>query len=74
VPLKRSSYEVTFTDAEWTQLKQLFKGGVCDYSKRGIRQQPTLAWMTYETASGKAIYGGKPLGPPPVSTPFVRRK
>jgi hypothetical protein len=69
-PLNRSSYKVAFTDAQWSQLQSIFPTGVCDYSKPGVSQQPTVAWLTYEDARGKVIYGGRPLGPPPVSVPF----
>jgi hypothetical protein len=58
-------YPIQFTDAEWTQLQQTFPSGVCDYSKAGVDQQPTIPWMSY--ASGP---GGQPLGPAPVSAPL----
>ncbi len=70
VPLNRSSYAVTFTDAQWAQMQQTFPQGVCDYSKPGIGQQPALPWLTYQNAQGNVIYGGRSLGPPPVSVPF----
>ena len=87
VPLHQSDfYPVTFTDAEWARLQQTFPGGVCDYSKRGVDQQNTIPWMTYQSdATGRhVIYGGRPLGPAPVnsgegwtsptfSEPFTRR-
>jgi hypothetical protein len=69
-PLDRSSYAVRFTDAQWTQVSQAFPDGVCNYAKPGASQQPTIAWMTYQDARGKVIYGGRPLGPPPVSKPL----
>lgn len=70
-PLNRSAYlPVQFTDAEWSQLQSIFPEGVCDYSKPGVDQRHTVPWLTYQAASGKVIYGGRPLGPPPVSTPI----
>jgi Tannase-like family of unknown function (DUF6351) len=70
-PLNRSAYlPVQFTDAEWSQLQSIFPNGVCNYSKPGVDQRPTVPWLTYQTASGKVIYGGRPLGTPPVSTPI----
>ena len=69
-PLRRSDYAVAFTDAEWAQLQATFPAGVCDYSKPGVSQQPTIPWLTYQDAAGRVIYGGRPLGPPPVSVPF----
>jgi hypothetical protein len=58
-------YPIQFTDTEWTQLQQTFPTGVCDYSKPGVGQQPTIPWMSY--AAGP---GGRPLGPAPVSAPL----
>lgn len=68
-PLSRSDYGVTFTDAEWAELERTFPTGVCDYSKPGVAQQPTIPWLTYQTAGGKVVYGGRPMGPAPVSKP-----
>jgi hypothetical protein len=75
-PLNRNAYgAVTFTDAEWAQLEKTFATGVCNYSKPGVGQQPTIPWMTYQNAKGQVIYGGRPMGAPPASTEFrVRAK
>ncbi|MGN6868239.1 MAG: DUF6351 family protein [Solirubrobacteraceae bacterium] len=63
-PLRASDYyPVTFSDAEWTQLQQIFPRGVCNWSKPGVDQAPTIPWQTYQTASGSVVYGGQPLGP-----------
>jgi hypothetical protein len=70
-PLSRSGYgSVTFTDTEWAALQKAFPTGVCDFSKPGVDQQPTIPWMTYQNAKGQVVYGGKPMGPPPTSTEF----
>jgi hypothetical protein len=70
-PLLRSDYyPIIFNDAQWQQMLATFPNGVCDYSKPGQFQQDTVAWQTYQDASGAVIYGGTPLGPPPASTPF----
>jgi hypothetical protein len=70
-PLRRSAYlPIQFTGADWSELEKTFPGGVCDYSKPGVDQRPTIPWLTYQTASGNVIYGGRPLGPPPTSTPI----
>jgi hypothetical protein len=70
-PLRRSAYPgVKFTKAEWAQLRRTFSSGVCNFSKPGVEQQPTVPWLTYQTASGHVIYGGKPLGRPPASHEF----
>jgi hypothetical protein len=72
-PLKRSDYPVAFTAAEWAQLKATFPQGVCDYGKPGVSQQPTIPWLTYQTASGKVIYGGRALPPPPRSVALKKK-
>ncbi len=69
-PLARSDYPLPFTDAQWAQLQQAFPAGVCDWTKPGVAQQPTIPWMTYQDAAGKVIYGGRAMGPAPVSVPF----
>jgi hypothetical protein len=78
-PLRRSDYTVgtgplavpvPFTDAEWAQLQAIFPAGVCDFSKPGVAQQGTQPWQTYQDASGSVIYGGTPLGDPPLSQPL----
>lgn len=70
-PLNRAAYgKVKFTDAEWSQLQDVFEHGVCDFSQRGVRQQGTVPWLTYQDANGDVIYGGRPLGAAPRSTSF----
>jgi hypothetical protein len=70
-PLRRADYpDVTFTGAQWAALQATFPTGVCDYSKAGVGQQPTIPWLTYQNAKGHVIYGGKPLGSPPTSRGF----
>jgi hypothetical protein len=64
-PLDPNEYPVKFTPEEWTELQQAFPTGVCDYSKPGVGQRPSIPWITF--AGGP---GGRPLGPPPRSTPF----
>jgi hypothetical protein len=61
--LNRADYSVTFTDAQWARLQQVFPQGVCDFSKPGVGQQPpTAPWLTFNSGPG-----GVPLGPPPTS-------
>ena len=44
----RTEYGVDWTDAQWTRLLDIFPGGVCDYSKPGIGQQPLAGtWLTF---------------------------
>ena len=69
-PLRRDDYDVAFTSTQWAELKAAFPRGVCDYSKPGVAQKGATSWLTYQDASGRVVYGGKPMGPVPVSTPF----
>ncbi len=70
-PLSRSDYPgIMFTDAQWTQLQTTFPAGVCDFSRPGVDQQPTIPWLTYQSADGHVIYGGRPLGKQPTSREF----
>ena len=66
-PMRRDDYPVTFSDVQWKRLQQAFPGGVCDYSKPGVSQHGAVAWLTYQDARGGVIYGGRPMGPPPLS-------
>jgi uncharacterized tannase-like protein DUF6351 len=71
-PLRRSDYlPVEFTDSEWAQLVKTFPGGVCDWSRLGPSQQGTIPWQTYQDSRGRAVYGGRPLGRAPRSTPVA---
>ena len=62
-PLRRSDYHVTFTEAEWRQLQLAFPSGVCDWSKPGVGEQPSIPWTSFEQGPG-----GRPLGRAPAST------
>jgi hypothetical protein len=74
-PLRRSDYApVTFTDAEWARMGQLFPSGVCDFSKPGPGRRPTTPWQTYQNRRGRVIYGGRALGRPPRSHMLRRRR
>ena len=39
-PIDFKSYAVDFTPAEKSRLRSIFPQGVCDYSKRGVKQRP----------------------------------
>jgi hypothetical protein len=65
MPLERSDYSVSFTDAQWARLEAAFPTGVCDWTRRSVDQQRSLVWPTF--AGGP---GGEALGPPPTSEPL----
>ena len=52
-----------FSDEQWAQLQAVFPEGVCDFTKPGVSQQPTIPWQQYGTAEA-AVYGGKPMPTP----------
>ncbi len=54
-----------FTDDQAQRLRAVFPDGVCDWTKPGVNQVPFAGPMTFEDGPG-----GKPLGPPPASTPL----
>ena len=67
---KKTDPTKSFTAEQLTELKSAFPNGVCKYSRPGVEQQPTIPWMTYQTASGELITGGEPMGAAPASTPI----
>jgi hypothetical protein len=60
---------IPFTDSQWATMPTIFPDGVCDFSKPGVDQQPTIPWQTYQNdaAGGSVTYGGTQLGQPPAS-------
>jgi hypothetical protein len=51
-PVSSSDYKVTFTADEMVRLKQVFAGGVCDWSKPGVEQQPLAGtWQSLPAAT-----------------------
>jgi hypothetical protein len=70
VPLSRASYSpISFTDAQWAQLRNTFPDGVCDFSRPGVDEQPTVGWLTYAGGAG-----GQELGSAPASKPDKLKK
>jgi hypothetical protein len=64
-PLNPTDYApVLFSPAQWTRLEAVFPGGVCDWTRPGIGQQPAASPLDF--AAGP---GGVPLPPAPVSQP-----
>jgi hypothetical protein len=61
-PLDTKDYGVALTDDQLETLRGAFPNGVCDYSKPGVGDQPSVPWMSF--AAGP---GGKPLGAAPKS-------
>jgi hypothetical protein len=54
-PAKASDYSVGFSAGEWARLKAIFPQGVCDWSKRGVKQQALKdTWLAFPKP-GKAV-------------------
>ena len=52
-PPPSTALQVAFTADEMTRLKKIFPGGVCDWSKPGVDQQPFAGtWQTFNTERG----------------------
>jgi hypothetical protein len=64
-PLAPSDYSVSFTSEQWARLQAVFPGGVCNYAVPGVAQAAPQPWQTFANDT----YGGRPLGPAPVSKP-----
>src|SRR5262245_12331247 len=47
-PIDFGDYKVSFTPAERLRLAAIFPKGVCDWSRRGVNQQPQKdEWLSY---------------------------
>jgi hypothetical protein len=64
-PLDRADYGVAFSEEQWARLQAVFPGGVCNYAVPGVAQAAPQPWQTFANDT----YGGRPLGPAPVSKP-----
>ena len=54
-PVNAEGYAVAFTADELARLKSIFPEGVCDWSKRGVKQRALKdSWLTYP-APGRAV-------------------
>jgi len=68
-PLDRKDYGlIPFTPDQWARMKAIFPDGVCDFSRPGVDQQPTIPWLTYQDQAGNVVYGGQPLPPAPANS------
>jgi hypothetical protein len=66
-PVSASDYGLLgLTAAQLRALRKVFPTGVCDWSKRGIGQQPVKAWQAYGD-SGTVVYGGRSMPAAPRS-------
>jgi hypothetical protein len=65
-PINRADYNpIGLTDAQFNRLKAVFSGGVCDFSKPGVSQQPAVGPLDFSAGPG-----GVPFAEPPQQQPF----
>jgi hypothetical protein len=63
-PFNAADYpSIMFTAPQLTRLQAVFAGGVCDWSKPGVGQEPAVGGLSF-----RAGPGGQPIGPAPVSS------
>ncbi|MCU1593337.1 MAG: hypothetical protein JWO12_729 [Frankiales bacterium] len=63
-PLSAQDYGLLgLTAAQLTRLRAVFPAGVCDWSRKGVGQQPVVPWQTYQDGRGRVIYGGTRMAP-----------
>jgi hypothetical protein len=55
-PLASSDYKVNFTAVEWARLKEIFPGGVCDWSKPGVGQVRVVTWPSFGPSPNNLVY------------------
>ena len=55
-PLDRKAYKTSFTDDEYNRLRQLFPGGVCDWSKKGVGQADLVPWASFGPAPENLVF------------------
>ncbi len=72
-PLQREALGVALSDGQWARLQAVFPDGVCDWSRPGVGQVPSVTWLEYAKRGGRVIYGGRKMHRAPRSEPLGRR-
>lgn len=55
-PLLRTDYKVSFTPSEWGALQSIFPSGVCDWSRPGVNQVPSLPWRSFGPSTTNLLF------------------
>jgi hypothetical protein len=61
-PVDAADYKVTFTAREMAQLKSVFPGGVCDWSKPGVEQRGVKTWGSVGPSPENLLSGANGRG------------
>ena len=46
-PIDRGDYKAALNDAQLATLREIFPGGVCDFSRPGVGKRSSQTWLTY---------------------------
>jgi hypothetical protein len=46
-PIDMADYRVAFTSQQRARLGTIFPNGVCDWSKKGVKQVKVVTWASY---------------------------
>jgi hypothetical protein len=46
-PIDPADYTVSMSEADVAALREVFPGGVCDWSKPGVNQVPVVTWASF---------------------------
>ena len=55
-PIDAKDYKVPMTADDMAKLKQIFAGGVCDFSKPGVSQTPVVTWASFGPNPNNLIF------------------
>jgi len=55
-PVDRRDYAVSFTGEEMGRLLRIFPDGVCDWSKRGVRQTSVVTWPSFGPSPDNLVF------------------
>ena len=58
-PIDRADYKAPLSDAQLATLRDLFVGGVCDYSRPGVGRRSPQTWLTYPRSGSAQQLAGR---------------
>ena len=55
-PIEAKDYKVPMSADDMAKLKQIFSGGVCDFTKPGVSQTPVVTWASFGPNPNNLIF------------------
>jgi hypothetical protein len=55
-PIDMSDYNVAFTSEQRKRLRAIFPNGVCDWSRRGVRQVKAMPWASFGPSPSNLVF------------------